>query len=150
MPSSTKTIVGVYVSAKRGEGKTAVESAEFIADYGIRGDAHAGQSPHRQISLFEIEVLRELAAEGLEVFAESVSANLITEGVNLNALGPGARLRIGEAIIELAEVRKPCGSLTKLDQRLPKRLYQRCGLMGRILKGGWVRAGAEIEVLSEN
>jgi len=35
------------------------------------------------------------------------------------------RLALGEAIIELAEVRKPCGSLTKLDQRLPKRLYQR-------------------------
>ncbi|MGH9834614.1 MAG: MOSC domain-containing protein [Blastocatellia bacterium] len=149
MQPSTKLIIGVYVGAKRGEGKTAVESAELVADYGIRGDAHAGRDTHRQISLFEIEVLRELAAEGIEVSPESISANLITEGVNLNDLGPGACRRIGEAMIELAEARKPCGSLTKLDRRLPKRLYQRCGLMGRILKGGFVCPGAEVEPLSE-
>ena len=148
MQAATKTIFGVYVSPKRGEGKIAVDSAELVADYGIQGDAHAGQNPHRQISLFEVEVLRELAADNIQVAPESLSANLITEGINLRALEPGACLRVGEAIIELCETRKPCGSLTKLDHRLPKRLYQQCGLMGRILKGGVVRPGAEVELLS--
>ena len=148
MQSETKTIFGVYVSSKRGVGKIAVDSAELIADYGIQGDAHAGQNPHRQISLFEIEVLRELAADNIHVAPESLSANLVTEGINLRALEAGARLRVGEAVIELCETRKPCGSLTKLDHRLPKRLYQQCGLMGRILKGGVVRPGAEVELLN--
>ena len=62
MKPPTGKVRGIYVWAKRGEGKAAVESAEFIADYGIRGDAHAGLSPDRQISLFESEVLRELEA----------------------------------------------------------------------------------------
>lgn len=148
MQPTTKTIFGVYVSPKRGEGKIAVESAELVADYGIQGDAHAGQNPQRQISLFEIEVLRELAAENIRVAPESLSANLITEGINLRTLEPGARLRVGEAVIELCETRKPCGSLTKLDHRLPKRLYQQCGLMGRILKGGVVHPGTEVELLN--
>lgn len=150
MHSLSGKIIGIYVGAKRGEGKTAVEGAELIAGHGIRGDAHAGQSPDRQISLFESEVLCELETEGVIVPIEGLSTNLIIEGVNLNALGVGARLRIGEAIIELAEVRKPCGSLTRLDTRLPKRLYQRCGMLGRILEGGVVSSGEQIEVLSND
>jgi MOSC domain-containing protein YiiM len=61
-------------------------------------------------------------------------------------LGIGSRLQIGEAIIELAEVRKPCGSLTKLDRRLPKRPYQRCGMLSRIFKGGTGHPGEEVKV----
>jgi xanthine dehydrogenase accessory factor len=146
MKSATGKIVGVYVGAKRGEGKKAVESAELIAGYGVRDDSHAGLHPDRQISLFESEVLRELETEGITVPAETLSTNLIIEGINLNALGVGSRLQIGDAIIELAEVRKPCGSLTKLDRRLPKRLYQRCGMLSRILKGGTVHLGEEVKV----
>lgn len=150
MKSATGKLIGIYAGAKRGEAKSAVESAELVADHGIRGDAHAGHDAKRQISLFEGEVLRELAAEGIDVSAEGISANLVTEGINLNALGCGARLNIGEAIIEVAEARKPCGSLTKLDNRLPKRLYQRCGLLGRIIRGGVIRAGERVEILAED
>lgn len=147
MASATGKVIGVYIGAEKGAGKTAVESAELIADYGIRGDSHAGND-NRQISLFESEVLSELQAEGIGVSAEGLSANLFIEGLPLGSLWSGVRLRIGEAIIEISEARKPCGSLTKLDQRLPKRLYQRCGLLGRIIKGGAVRAGEEIVILS--
>jgi len=150
MDSPTGKLIGIYVGAQRGEAKRAVASAELVADHGIRGDAHAGRDAQRQISLFESEVLRELAAEGIDVSAEGISANLVTEGINLNALGPGTRLRIDEAIIEIAEPRKPCGSLTKLDRRLPKRLYQRCGLLGRVIKGGIVQPGEEVEALTED
>ena len=146
MKSATGKVVGVYVGAKKGEGKRAVESAELIAGSGVRDDSHAGLHPDRQISLFESEVMRELETEGIALSAESLSTNLITEGINLSALGVGSRLQIGEAIIELAEVRKPCGSLTKLDRRLPKRLYQRCGMLSRILKGGTVHPGDAVKV----
>jgi MOSC domain-containing protein YiiM len=141
-------LLGVYAGAKQGAGKAAVESAELVADHGLRGDSHAGRDADRQVSLFEGEVLRALEEEGINVSAEGISANLVTEGVTLNALGAGARLRVGEAVIELVEARKPCGSLTRLDHRLPKRLYGHCGMLGRVLKGGTVRAGEEVEVLT--
>ncbi len=150
MASATGKVIGVYIGAAKGAGKTAVESAELIADYGIRGDSHAGSDDRRQISLFESEVLRELQAEGLDVSAEGISANLFTEGIALDSLAPGTSLRVGEAIIEILEARKPCGSLTKLDKRLPKRLYQSCGFLGRIIKGGAVRTGEEIVILSNS
>src|SRR2546421_4839230 len=139
MTSAVGKVVGVYIGAEKGAGKMAVESAELIADYGIRGDYHAGRDD-RQISLFESEVLRELRGAGIDISAEGISANLFTEGIALDSLEPGTSLRVGEAIIEILEARKPCGSLTKLDKRLPKRLYQRCGVLGRIIKSGAGRA----------
>lgn len=135
------------MGSRKGEGKTPVESAELIAGHGMRGDSHAGRDPDRQVSLFAAETLRELQNEGFEVPAESLSANLFIENIDLNSLKPGARLRLGETVIEIVEARKPCRSITKIDNRLPKRLYSQCGQIGRIIKSGVVRVGEEVEVI---
>jgi MOSC domain-containing protein YiiM len=142
-------LAGVYVGSRKGEGKTPVESAELIADHGLRGDSHAGRDPRRQVSLFAAETLRELQDEGFQVSAEQVSANFFTENVKLDSLKPGARLRIGDALLEIVEARKPCRVITRIDNRLPKRLYGQCGQLGRIVKGGTIRAGDEIEVIPD-
>ncbi|MCI0391370.1 MAG: MOSC domain-containing protein [Acidobacteria bacterium] len=147
MISSVGKLTGVYIGAQKGEGKLFIESAELIADHGLRGDSHAGRDPRRQISLFSTEVLRELQSEGFKVSAEELSANLFTEDIELNSLKPGTQLRVGETVIEIVEARKPCRNLTRLDNRLPKRLYGHCGQLGRIVTGGAVQAGDEIEVL---
>jgi len=147
MDASTGKLAGVYAGPRKGEDKTPVESAELIAGHGLRGDSHAGRDPDRQVSLFAAEILRELQNEGFEVSAESLSANLFIENINLDSLKPGARLRVGETIIEIVEARKPCRSITKIDNRLPKRLYGQCGQIGRIVKSGAVRVGEKVEVI---
>jgi MOSC domain-containing protein YiiM len=147
MNSLTGKVVGVYVGSRKGEGKTSVESAELVSGHGLSGDSHAGRDPDRQVSLFAAETLREIRNEGFEVSAESLSANLITENIDLDSLKPGARLRVGEAIIEIAEARKPCRSITKIDNRLPKRLFGRCGQVGRIVNSGVARVGDEVEII---
>jgi MOSC domain-containing protein YiiM len=141
----TGKLVGIYTSAKKGVDKAEVERAELIPDHGLRGDGHAGQDPVRQVSLFADEILGEIKAEGFAVTASGLRANLITAGIPLDSLAPGTQLRIGDAIIEIVEPRQPCRMLTRLDHRLPKRLYGRCGLLGRIVAGGEVRAGDTIE-----
>jgi len=150
MNSLTGKLTGVYVGSRKGEGKTPVESAELIADHGLCGDSHAGRDPDRQVSLFAAETLRKIQNEGFEISAGSLSANLFTENIDLDSLKPGSRLRIGEAIIEIAEARKPCRSITKIDNRLPKRLFGQCGQVGRIVKGGVARVGEVVEVIAEN
>jgi MOSC domain-containing protein YiiM len=142
-------LIGIYAGTRKGEGKVPVESAELVADHGLRGDNHAGRDPKRQVSLFAGEVLHELRSEGFSVSAEQLSANLLTENIKLNSLEPGTQIRIGETVIEVVEARKPCRNLTRIDNRLPKRLYGHCGQLGRIVKGGIVRAGDEIEVIVE-
>jgi len=149
MDSSIGKLAGVYVGSQKGEGKNPVESAELIVDHGLRGDSHAGRDPNRQVSLFAAETLRELQNEGFEVSAGSLSANLFTENIELNALKAGTALRIGDTLVEIIEARKPCRVITRIDNQLPKRLYGQCGQLGRIVKGGTIRAGDEIEVIPD-
>jgi len=141
-------LVGIYSGAEKGVGKASLESASLVAGIGLDGDSHAGQDPNRQISLFAAETLQEIKREGFTLTAGELSANLITAGLPLNDLQAGDRLRIGDAEIELSEPRQPCASLTKLDYRLPKRLYRKCGWLGRVVKSGSISPGATIEVLS--
>lgn len=140
-------LISIYLGAQKGAGKNAVASAELIVNEGLSGDHHAGLKPHRQVSLFAHETLREINATGIVVAAEELSANLLTEGIAIDALTEGAKLKIGTAIIEISEARKPCGSLTKIDKRLPKAAYLRCGQFGRVLTGGVIHAGDAIEIL---
>jgi MOSC domain-containing protein YiiM len=148
-PRSGK-VRGIYIGSRKGEGKRFVESAELIAGHGLKGDSHAGRDPERQVSLFSSEVLRQMESEGFKIPAEELSANLLTEDIPLDSLKPGARLRIGETVIEIVEARRPCRNITKIDNRLPKRLYGRCGQLALIVKGGVVRAGDDIEVLESD
>ncbi len=140
---------GVYIGPGKGEIKRPVERAELVVDHGLVGDSHAGRDPRRQVSLFAREVLNQLLAEGFRVSPEEISANLLTENFQLDALEPGTRLRIGETIIEIVEHRRPCRSITRIDNRLPKRLYHQCGQLARIIKGGAVCTGDEIEMIPQ-
>lgn len=147
MSARVGKIKGIYIGSRRGEGKSITESAELIPEHGLRGDSHAGRDPDRQISLFSSEVLIRMQAEGFKLSAEDLSTNFLTEDFPLDSFQPGTRLRIGETVIELVEARRPCRSITKIDNRLPKRLYGECGQMARIIKGGVVRIGDEIEMV---
>jgi MOSC domain-containing protein YiiM len=148
MKSPDGKVKGIYIGSRKGERKSFVESAELVAGHGLQGDSHAGRDPDRQVSLFSNEVLRQMQSEGFEVSAGELSANLLTEDIPLDSLKPGVRLRLGETVIEIVEARRPCRNITKIDNRLPKRVYGQCGQLARIVKGGTVRAGDDIEVLS--
>ncbi len=146
--SSAGKLVGIYLGAQRGESKTPCVSAAMIADYGVQGDIHAGTHPQRHVSLFAQEVLHAIQSEGFNLTAGELSANLFTEGLPLDSLSPGTQIRIGATIIEIVEQRKPCRSITRISHRLPKRLYGQCGQMARVLKGGLVRTGDSLEIVS--
>ncbi|MGH9839486.1 MAG: MOSC domain-containing protein [Blastocatellia bacterium] len=142
-------LTGVYLGAQKGAGKTVVETAELIEGHGLQGDSHAGRDQRRQISLFALERLRELQSEGFEVSAEQLAANLFTENLDLDSLKPRTRLRIGQTEVEIVERRTPCRSISRIDHRLPKRLYGRCGQLARIVKGGAVSAGDDVAVVAD-
>lgn len=150
MSDSTGKLHSIHIGVKKGAGKPSVEAAELIADHGLRGDRHAGRHPRRHVSLFALETLRELVAEGFAVTADQLSTNLVTEHIRLNQLKVGAQLRIGATILEIVEARTPCRNITKIDNRLPKRLYGYCGQLARIVQGGLVKPGDEIEVIADD
>ena len=149
MSKRTGKLISIYAGANKGTGKVAIETAELIPAHGISGDHHAGLKPQRQVSLLAAETLREIAASGIVISPEELSTNLLTEGIALDLLAVGTKLQIGAAVIEITEARKPCGALTKIDRRLPKATYQRCGQFARVIKGGIIYAGDKIEIINQ-
>lgn len=145
--SSTARLAGVY-SGARGASKTALAAAELIAGHGLAGDGHAGSHPQRHVSLFAQEVLQSLQSEGFQLSPGELSANLFTENLPLDELMPGTQLRIGDVVLAIVQARKPCHSITRLSNKLPKRLYGQCGQLASVLVGGAIQPGAVIEILA--
>ena len=80
--------------------------------------------------------------------------NITTRGVNLLELSAGTRLLLGgDALVEVTGLRNPCsqierfrtGLLAAVLDRLPDgSLIRKAGVMGVVLNGGVVKAGATI------
>jgi len=142
-------LVGLYLGSQKGESKSSVDSAELVINHGLRGDSHAGRDSRRQVSLFSEEVLHQLQNSGFNIAPEDLQANLLVEKIDLDSLSSGTQLRIGETVIEITEPRLPCRSITRIDNRLPKLLYGRCGQLAKIVQGGMVHMRDKVEVLHQ-
>ena len=125
--------------------KNAVESAT-VGPEGLEGDGHRFHlhgGKDRAVCLFSIEDYRTLQRD--DVDAEPPGAfgeNLLTEGIEYADLRAGDRLRIGdEILLEIFDVRAPCGTLKKVDERFPDLMVGRSGFVCRVIEGGTARAG---------
>ncbi len=138
----------ICISEKKGERKTPVETAVFRRDHGIEGDAHAG-SWHRQVSLLsagDVVIMRARGLPGLK--AGDFAENLVLQGIDLNALGLGSRLRIGdEAEVVITQIGKQCHSRCAIYAQTGDCIMPRRGLFARVTKGGTVRVGTAVTVL---
>jgi len=117
---------------------------------GLWGDgrAHAKHAiPTRAVSLFDIEIMRQLVAEGYALQPGSIGENLTVSGLSVQSLPLGATLKIGaEVILRLEASRKPCYVLDVIDPRLKEVIVGRCGVMASVVRGGGVGPGMPIAV----
>jgi MOSC domain-containing protein YiiM len=89
-----------------------------------------------------------LRERGVNVGNGAVGENFTTRGLDLLALRPGDKLRVGgECVIQITDVRVPCRQLRKWDAALPTLIVGRSGWMARVLESGEVKAGDPVEVL---
>ncbi|HPY36410.1 MAG TPA: MOSC domain-containing protein, partial [Clostridia bacterium] len=102
------SVVSVNISGLKGVCKEAVDEVKLIKDFGIEGDAHAGNW-HRQLSLLAQESVDKLTALGAGEFKSGIFAeNIRTEGLVLHTLPIGTKLRIGECLVEVTQIGKEC------------------------------------------
>ncbi|HHX73406.1 MAG TPA: MOSC domain-containing protein [Firmicutes bacterium] len=140
-------IVAVSVSPKKGMRKINVEKAVVKADYGIEGDAHAGDW-HRQVSLLASESIAKMQAKGLDVSPGDFAENLTTEGIDLLALPVGARLRVGrEALLEVTQIGKECHSRCAIYYQAGDCVMPREGIFARVLAGGTIVPGDTVDIV---
>ncbi|MEO8688336.1 MAG: MOSC domain-containing protein [Solirubrobacteraceae bacterium] len=127
-----------------------LDHATARAGHGLEGDRYFGgegtfSNPHSRghdLTLIEAEVVDDLGVE-----AEVPRRNVVTRGIDLNAL-VGRRFRVGEVVCEGQRLCEPCAHLTRLTEpRLLRALVHRGGLRADIVSGGVIRVGDEITAL---
>jgi MOSC domain-containing protein YiiM len=120
----TGTVVQVSMS-QGGIPKRAIPRAE-ITETGIVGDVwrysfHGGR--RKALLLITIEGIDELVSEGFALFPGALGENLTTRGLDRRELRLGQRFRVGEAAIELTQIRLPCGTLDVYGSGIQARIY---------------------------
>ena len=80
-------VIAVCISEKKGTQKHPVEEAEFVEDWGIKNDAHAGKW-HRQVSLLSYDKIEAFRARGAEVEDGAFGENLVVQGFHHFRLEP--------------------------------------------------------------
>ena len=85
---SEGTVEAIFIAAKRGERPSEVESVQAVAGKGLEGNRYFGTGrPEQELTLIEAEQLERVAAEdGLEIDTAATGRNILTRGVDLNAL----------------------------------------------------------------
>ena len=138
-------IKAICISEKKGTAKTQVEQAEFVTDWGVKGDAHGG-TWHRQVSLLSDEKIQEFRKKGAEIDYGAFGENLVVEGFDFRALPVGTRFRVGEVLLEMTQIGKECHSHCAIYQRMGECIMPREGVFARVLRGGSVRTGEVMEM----
>jgi len=150
--------------------KSNQDSIRLVAGLGVDGDAHQGatvkhrsrvvrdatQPNLRQVHLIHAELHEQLRTAGFAVSAGQMGENITTQGIDLLALPPGARLCLGAAaVVEVTGLRNPCAQLDRvqrglmaatLDRDEHGNLVRKAGIMGVVVTGGEVRPGDTIRV----
>lgn len=138
-------ITAICVSERRGTQKNFVETARFVTEFGIEGDAHAGDW-HRQVSFIGQAEVDEFKARGAKVTAGAFGENIVAEGFRFKELPIGTRLRSGQVFFEVTQIGKECHNHCAIYQQLGDCIMPREGIFARVLHGGEIKVGDELEL----
>jgi MOSC domain-containing protein YiiM len=142
-------VEGIFIGAKY-ELPEPVESVRAFAGRGLEGNRYFFDSdapPGRAVTLIAAEALAEGAESGTELGAAESRRNVLTSGIDLNAL-VGQRFRVGSVECLGIELCEPCTTLEKLTRPgVIKAYVHRAGLNADILSDGEISVGDVIEQL---
>lgn len=122
--------------------------AMLVAGHGITGDRKAGRHPQRQINLLSRAWLEALAPLGYTITPGAFGEQLVLQDVDVGALAPGQRLRLGPAAV--IEITMPRNGCTRLEaaQGLSNEAFQgQVGMMARVVSDGRIRPGDPVTLI---
>lgn len=137
-------VIAVNTAKQRGIPKKNVEAGYLREGWGLEGDAHAG-AWDRQISIFPLEAMPLVPPDIRPTIAEDdYSENITIEGIPLEELKVGGRLRVGEAEVLICHIGKE-----KVKEQGRPYIVSREGRFGTVTKSGKVAAGDAVILLGK-
>lgn len=154
-PDLRGTVVGLAVAPRAGAPVQLLGSATARAGRGLDGDRYAagagtftprgGHRPGYDLTLVAAEVLDELTAAGHPVDLAATRRNVLTRGLDVNAL-VGRTFRIGDVRCVGRRLCEPCVHLDRVSgTALLRPLIHRGGLRADVLSDGTIRTGDPVE-----
>lgn len=141
-------IAAICISDVRGIQKHEIPEAFLKKDWGIEGDAHAGNW-HRQVSLLSAESVKKLQEKlSFELAHGAFAENILVKGMSVHTLPVGTRLRIGEALCEVTQIGKECHNDCEIRRMTGMCVMPTDGIFAVVLNEGVIRPGDQIEVES--
>jgi cyclic pyranopterin phosphate synthase len=92
-----------------------------------------------------------MRAKGANISAGDFAENITTEGIDLQSLKIGTKLRLGSVSeVEITQFGKECHSGCIIFQQIGDCIMPREGVFAKVIKPGRIKTGDEIEVLNSN
>ena len=142
-------ILAVCYGKVKKEKKMPIKEGLIIKGWGLEGDAHAGKY-HKQISLLGLDSMNKMRDQGAKINFGELYENLDVEGLILYKFPLGTKLKIGKDILlEITQIGKKDSYFLEIDGKIVSSIMTKEGVFARVLKGGKVKVGDVIEVVSE-
>lgn len=164
------SVVSVAQSNDRGIAKASCTSVALLADHGVVGDIHGGQTirhlarmlkdasqPNlRQVHLLGSNLYAELTKNGHKLDYGRLGENMTLEEIDVTDFRVGSVLSSQSgARIAITGLRRPCKAIESLGSGLLHHCvgrtadggaFMKHGLMGVVLTSGSIRVGEELEL----
>ena len=142
-------IEAICASKEKGLQKREVSFANLIENFGIEGDAHAGNW-HRQISFLDKEDIEEFNKKGGQVINGDFGENFIVSGLKIKELPVGTLLKCNDVVFEITQKGKNCHDKCAIFYRVGECIMPKCGTFAKVLHGGQIKKGDEIMVIDRD
>nr|WP_240739575.1 MOSC domain-containing protein [Marinitoga lauensis] len=136
-------VVSINISRKKGVVKEPIERAEIKENWGIVGDAHAGNW-HRQISMLSEESIDKMRKYGYELKYGDFAENITIKNGEIYKLPIGTKVKIGNTLLEITQIGKECHTSCAISQTIGKCVMPLEGIFLKVLKGGEIKVGDKV------
>jgi MOSC domain-containing protein YiiM len=156
-PERNGVVVGLFTAPVREAPCEEHERRLVQAGRGMQGDRYAEGAgtfshPERRgqaLTLIEAEAFGELSARGVDLALADARRNVVTRGIDLNAL-VGRHFTIGDVPCYGARLAEPCAHLERLTTRgVLRGLVHRGGIRVDVLGDGELHVGDQIRPATE-
>ncbi|WP_300379668.1 MOSC domain-containing protein [Clostridium sp.] len=143
-------VLAICISEKKGTLKKEIKEGDFIEDFGLKGDAHAGKW-HRQVSLLSFEKIDEFRKKGGDVDFGAFGENLVVEGLSLESIKIGDIIEFEEVILEVTQLGKKCHDKCAIFYQVGECIMPKNGVFTKVIKGGNIKVDEKCSVkIKEN
>ena len=137
------SVTHLFRKHRRRSAMQVTECLNLVSRFGIASDANAHEASPRQVLLVSSDTLSNLS-----VAPGALRENVVLSSPDVQGLGAGSRLRVGEAILRISFPCDPCHLLQKDSGLSPSEARGRRGMLATVVRGGEVKVGDGARVIA--